>query len=120
MLIPCKEFPFFGKNLFVNFTHQAISALQVAGELLHELLEARASLRPRGLLMRFRHGKGHREVTAHEERQRFDQDVLVALQLVELACQLIEALCMTEDGKRAFIALCREWLTTSAPSSPSR
>ena len=55
-----------------------------------ELLEARAALRTRRFLVRFRYREADRQVMAHEQRHGLDQDGLIALQLVELARELIE------------------------------
>src|SRR5271163_3865672 len=78
------------ENFFVDFVDQALAPLQVARELLYELLEARATLRTRRFLVCFRYREANGEVMAHKQRHRLDQDGLVAVQLVELARELVE------------------------------
>lgn len=63
---------------------QAVPAQQMPAELFDELLEARPPLRTCRILMGFGHRRADRQKVAHVERQRLDQDVLVALQFVEL------------------------------------
>jgi hypothetical protein len=52
----------------------------VAAELFDELLEARLALGAGRFLVRFGHRRADRQEVAHEQRQRLDLDVLVALQ----------------------------------------
>ncbi|MCY1563251.1 hypothetical protein D9M68_1007640 [compost metagenome] len=64
----------------------------MAPQLLDELGEAQLALRARRLLMGFRHRRADCQVVAHVERDGLDQDVLVALQALELARQPVQAL----------------------------
>src|SRR5271156_5513159 len=74
----------------MDFDDQAFAALQMARELLYELLEARASLRPRRFLLRFRYREANGQVMPHEQPHGLDQDGLIALELVEVARELIQ------------------------------
>ena len=87
-----------------HITHQAAPAQQMAPELFDELLEAGLALSAGRILMRFRHGRAHREEVADEQRQRFDLDVLVALQAFDLPLQAIQSL---GDGGLALVACVR-------------
>src|SRR3546814_16887588 len=64
--------------------------LQVPGGLFDELLEPRPALRPRSFRVRLRDWRYHGQVVAHEQRQRLDQDRLVALQPFELTGQPVQ------------------------------
>ena len=59
-------------------------------ELFDKLLEACAALSARRFLMRFRHRGAYSQEIAHIEREGLDQDVLIPLQLVELASQAVQ------------------------------
>ena len=64
-------------------------SLQVPGELIDKLLEARPALGTCGLLMRLRYDRRDREVMTNEERHRFDQDRLIALEPIGLLRELL-------------------------------
>src|SRR3989338_8446951 len=66
-------------------SNQATPALQVPTQLLHELGEAKLALGTGCVLMSLGNWRADGEVVADIERQSLDQDVLVALQSLELA-----------------------------------
>lgn len=72
-------------QLLHHITHQTAPAQQVSAKLFDELLETRFALGAGRVLVRFGHRRAHRQEVAHEQRQRLYFDVLVALQLLELA-----------------------------------
>ena len=90
-----------GLDLFDHVLDQAAPAQQMPAKLFDELLEACAALSARRLLMRLRHRGADGEEVAHVERQRLDQDILIPLQLIELARQAIQPF---GDGGFALVA----------------
>ena len=64
----------------------------MAAELFDELLEAGLALGAGRILMGFGNGRADGQEVADEQRQRFDLDVLVALQVFGLPRQAIQPL----------------------------
>jgi hypothetical protein len=101
-----------GVQFVHHVAHQAAAAQQVAAQLFNELLEACFALGARRVLVGLGNRRADRQVVADEQRQRFDLDVLVALQALGLARQAIEPL---GDGRLALVGLHRATATMRAP-----
>ena len=93
-----------GVQFLHHVTHQTAPAHKVAAQLFDELLEPRLAMRAGRLLMRFGNRRADGQEVANEQRQRFDLDVLVALQALGLARQPIQPL---GDGRLALVARVR-------------
>src|SRR3546814_16310206 len=77
-------------NQLVDRLAHVPPTLQVPGELFDELLEPRPALRPRSFRVRLRDWRYHGQVVSPEQRQRLDQDRLVALPPFELTGQPVQ------------------------------
>ena len=71
-------------QLLHHVAHQTAPAQQMAAELFDELLEACLALGASRFLMGLGNRRADGEEVADEQRQRFDLDVLVALQAFDL------------------------------------
>ena len=81
-----------GGPFFMDIANQAAPTLEVAGELLDELRIASTALGSDRVLLALGNGHRDRQEVAHVERYGLDQDVLVALQPVELTREAVKAL----------------------------
>ena len=72
-------------QLLHHITDQAAPPQQMSTKLFNELLKASFALGAGRILMRFWHWCAHRQEVAHEQRQGLYLNVLIALQLFELA-----------------------------------
>lgn len=70
---------------------KAAAALEVAAELVDELVEAHTSLGTGYALVCFGNRRRYRQCVADEERDGFDQDGLVAFEAIELVGQAVES-----------------------------
>ena len=90
--VQVEELRLVGEDLLMDLLDQAAPFLQVAGELVDELLEALAPLRTGRVLVRGRDRRVDGQCVADEQCDGLDQDGLVAFEPVELAGQLVEPL----------------------------
>lgn len=81
-----------GVQFLHHVAHQTAATQQVTAQLLDELLEARLALGAGRVLVGFWHWRADGQEIADEQRQRFDLDVLVALQAFGLPRQSIQPL----------------------------